>query len=327
MHTGLEEPEERDPNYYGDDTEPKRGSIPLDEAFTRPDRFVLHHIAAREKKFEPMVASYANKARNPDQVSKEQGDQSRTLDAAIPGDRHGQREMAKRATLVDWAHAYADKCTVHGPRQVQYVHFGKEATDRTEADEWTKVMETIVPPEYPQEIRDQIDSKYVSRKGEGRSSLGLPCLERVEGLLRVRVKILTVGVMTYPSTETSPRSRVSAEINRCSQGWFRRLTARSRSMACDGGIRCVRRANLVNIHVVVLFLDTGKRGSILLFGALRLLQLLSLLLGRLGSLAGSLGRRKRWKAALILSRRSQHGLGQRPPPSGSLRRIRRFGDR
>ena len=99
-------------------------------------------------------------------MSKEQGDQSRTLNAAIPGDRHGQREMAKRATLVDWAHAYASKCTVHGPRQVQYVHFGKEATDRTEADEWTKVMETIVPPEYPQEIRDQIDSKFISRKGE-----------------------------------------------------------------------------------------------------------------------------------------------------------------
>ena len=123
-------------------------------------------IAAREKKFEPIVASYANKARIPDQVSKEQGDQSRTLNAAIPGDRHGQREMAKRATLVDWAHAYTDKCTVHGPRQVQYVHFGKEATDRTEADEWTKVMETIVPPEYPQKSRDQIDSKFISRKGE-----------------------------------------------------------------------------------------------------------------------------------------------------------------
>ena len=113
VHGGLEEPEERDPNYYGDDTEPKRGPIPLDEAFTQPDRFVLHHIAAREKKFEPMVASYANKARNPDQVSKEQGDQSRTLNAAIPGDRRRQREMAKRDTLVDWAHAYADKCTVH----------------------------------------------------------------------------------------------------------------------------------------------------------------------------------------------------------------------
>ena len=89
------------------------------------------------------MASYANKARNSDQVTKEQGDQSRTLNAAIAGDRHGQREMAKRATLVDWAHAYADKCTVHGPRQLQYVHFGKEATDRTEADEWTKVMETV----------------------------------------------------------------------------------------------------------------------------------------------------------------------------------------
>ena len=118
-------------------------------------------IAAREKNFEPIVASYANKARNSDQ-----GDQSRTLNAAIPNDRHGVREMAKRATLVDWAHAYADKCTVHGPRQFQYVHFGKEATDRTEADEWTKVMETIVPPEYPPEIRDQIDSKFVTRKGE-----------------------------------------------------------------------------------------------------------------------------------------------------------------
>ena len=172
VHGGLEEPDERNPNYYedernpnyyGDDTEPKRGSIPLDEAFTRPDRFVLHHIAAREKNFEPIVASYANKARNSDQVSKEQGDQSRTLNAAIPNDRHGVRE---RATLVDWAHAYADKCTVHGPRQLQYVHFGKEATDRTEADEWTKVMETIVPPEYPPEIRDQIDSKFVTRKGE-----------------------------------------------------------------------------------------------------------------------------------------------------------------
>ena len=112
------------------------------------------------------MASYANKARNSDQVTKEQGDQSRTLNAAIASDRHGQREMAKRATLVDWAHAYADKCTVHGPRQLQYVHFGKEATDRTEADEWTKVMETIVPPEYPPEIRDQIDSKFVTRKGE-----------------------------------------------------------------------------------------------------------------------------------------------------------------
>ena len=166
MHGGLEEPDERNPNYYGDDTEPKRGSIPLDEAFTRPDRFVLHHIAAREKNFEPIVASYANKARNSDQVSKEQGDQSRTLNAAIPNDRHGVREMAKRATLVDWAHAYADKCTVHGPKQFQYVHFGKEATDRTEADEWTKVMETIVPPDYPPEIRDQIDSKFVTRKGE-----------------------------------------------------------------------------------------------------------------------------------------------------------------
>ena len=166
VHGGLEEPEERNPNYYGDDTEPKRGSIPLDEAFTRPDRFVLHHIAAREKNFEPIVASFANKARNSDQVSREQGDQSRTLNAAIPNDRHGVREMAKRATLVDWAHAYADKCTVHGPKQFQYVHFGKEATDRTEADEWTKVMETIVPPEYPPEIRDQIDSKFVTRKGE-----------------------------------------------------------------------------------------------------------------------------------------------------------------
>ena len=166
VHGGLEEPDERNPNYYGDDTEPKRGSIPLDEAFTRPDRFVLHHIAAREKNFEPIVASYANKARNSDQVSREQGDQSRTLNAAIPNDRHGVREMAKRATLVDWAHAYADKCTVHGPKQFQYVHFGKEATDRTEADEWTKVMETIVPPEYPPEIRDQIDSKFVTRKGE-----------------------------------------------------------------------------------------------------------------------------------------------------------------
>ena len=72
VHGGLEEPDERNPNYYGDDTEPKRGSIPLDEAFTRPDRFVLHHIAAREKNFEPIVASYANKARNSDQVSKEQ---------------------------------------------------------------------------------------------------------------------------------------------------------------------------------------------------------------------------------------------------------------
>ena len=101
MHGGLEEPDERNPNYYGDDTEPKRGSVPLDEAFTRPDRFVLHHIAAREKNFEPIVASYANKARNSDQVSKEQGDQSRTLNAAIPNDRHGVREMAKRATLVD----------------------------------------------------------------------------------------------------------------------------------------------------------------------------------------------------------------------------------
>ena len=49
VHGGLEEPEERNPNYYGEDTEPKRGSISLDEAFTRPDRFVLHHIAAREK--------------------------------------------------------------------------------------------------------------------------------------------------------------------------------------------------------------------------------------------------------------------------------------
>ena len=166
MHGGLEEPDERNPNYYGDDTEPKRGSIPLDEAFARPDRFVLHHIAAREKNFEPIVASFANKARNSDQVSREQGDQSRTLNAAIPNDRHGVREMAKRATLVDWAHAYADKCTVHGPKQFQYVHFGKEATDRTEADEWTKVMETIVPPEYPPEIRDQIDSKFVTRKGE-----------------------------------------------------------------------------------------------------------------------------------------------------------------
>ena len=166
VHGGLEEPDERNPNYYGDDTEPKRGSIPLDEAFTRPDRFVLHHIAAREKNFEPIVASFANKARNSDQVSREQGDQSRTLNAAIPNDRHGVREMAKRATLVDWAHAYADKCTVHGPKQFQYVHFGKEATDRTEADEWTKVMETIVPPEYPPEIRDQIDSKFVTRKGE-----------------------------------------------------------------------------------------------------------------------------------------------------------------
>ena len=39
-------------------------------------------------------------------------------------------------------------------------------TDRTEADEWTKVMETIVPPQYPPEIRDQIDSKFVTRKGE-----------------------------------------------------------------------------------------------------------------------------------------------------------------
>ena len=58
------------------------------------------------------MASYANKARNSDQVTKEQGDQSRTLNAAVPNDRHGQREMAKRATLVDWAHAYADKCTV-----------------------------------------------------------------------------------------------------------------------------------------------------------------------------------------------------------------------
>ena len=105
VHGGLEEPEERNPNYYGDDTEPKRGSIPLDEAFTRPDRFVLHHIAAREKNFEPIVASYANKARNSDQVTKEQGDQARTLNAAIASDRHGQREMAKRATLVDWAHA------------------------------------------------------------------------------------------------------------------------------------------------------------------------------------------------------------------------------
>ena len=56
MHGGLEEPEERDPNYYGD-TEPKRGSVLLDEAFARPDRFVLHHIAAREKKFEPIVAA------------------------------------------------------------------------------------------------------------------------------------------------------------------------------------------------------------------------------------------------------------------------------
>ena len=166
VHGGLEEPDERNPNYYGDDTEPKRGSIPLDEAFTRPDRFVLHHIAAREKNFEPIVASFANKARNSDQVSREQGDQSRTLNAAIPNDRHGVREMAKRATLVDWAHAYADKCTVHGPKQFQYVHFGKEATDRTEADEWTKVMETIVPPDYPPEIRDQIDSKFVTRKGE-----------------------------------------------------------------------------------------------------------------------------------------------------------------
>ena len=166
VHGGLEEPDERNPNYYGDDTEPKRGSIALDEAFTRPDRFVLHHIAAREKNFEPIVASYANKARNSDQVSREQHDQSRTLNAAIPNDRHGVREMAKRATLVDWAHAYADKCAAHGPKQFQYVHFGKEATDRTEADEWTKVMETIVPPEYPPEIRDQIDSKFVTRKGE-----------------------------------------------------------------------------------------------------------------------------------------------------------------
>ena len=98
VHGGLEEPEERNPNYYGDDTEPKRGSIPLDEAFTRLDKFVLHHIAAREKNFEPIVASYANKARNSDQVTKEQGDQSRTLNAAIASDRHGQREMAKRAT-------------------------------------------------------------------------------------------------------------------------------------------------------------------------------------------------------------------------------------
>ena len=173
VHGGLEEPDERNPNYYGDDTEPKRGSIPLDEAFTRPDRFVLHHIAAREKNFEPIVASYANKAR-----SREQGDQSRTLNAAIPNDRHGVREMAKRATLVDWAHAYADKCTVHGPKQFQYVHFGKEATDRTEADEWTKVMETIVPPEYPPEIRDQIDSKFVTRKASPATttpaSLGKP---------------------------------------------------------------------------------------------------------------------------------------------------------
>ena len=48
VHGGLEEPEERNPNYYGDDTEPKRGSIPLDEAFTRPDKFVLHHIAERK---------------------------------------------------------------------------------------------------------------------------------------------------------------------------------------------------------------------------------------------------------------------------------------
>ena len=29
-----------------------------------------------------------------------------------------------------------------------------------------KVMETIVPPQYPQEIRDQIDSKFVTRKGK-----------------------------------------------------------------------------------------------------------------------------------------------------------------
>ena len=104
VHGGLEEPDERNPNYYGDDTEPKRGSIPLDEAFTRPDRFVLHHIAAREKNFEPIVASFANKARNSDQVSREQGDQSRTLNAAIPNDRHGVREMATPRWLTGPTH-------------------------------------------------------------------------------------------------------------------------------------------------------------------------------------------------------------------------------
>ena len=201
VHGGLEEPEERNPNYYGDDTEPKRGSIPLDEAFTRPDKFVLHHIAAREKNFEPIVASYANKARNSDQVTKEQGDQSRTLNAAIASDRHGQREMAKRATLVDWAHAYADKCTVHGPRQLQYVHFGKEATDRTEADEWTKVMETIVPPEYPPEIRDQIDSKFVTRKASPATTTPASS-EKPSSRLGIPIRTQTgLGAMQWCTTE------------------------------------------------------------------------------------------------------------------------------
>ena len=50
VHGGLEEPEERNPNYYGEDTEPKRGSIPLDEAFTRPDRFVYFITSPLERK-------------------------------------------------------------------------------------------------------------------------------------------------------------------------------------------------------------------------------------------------------------------------------------